>query len=157
MTWCGRNANLITNVLNHEWGFDGFVISDQATANRNEKLDIHDGLAAGTDLWLNSAAGTWVYEGYDSNPTFMNLLRNACKDILYTVANSNAMNGISAETQVVNSMPTWQKLLIAVDCVVGVILIAVAAWAYISYMKKNVLIYKDVDNTMTVDEKKKER
>ena len=123
-----------------------------------EKLDIHDGLAAGTDLWAQFPLPEPGYmRGYDSNPTFMNLLRNACKDILYTVANSNAMNGISAETQVVNSMPTWQKLLIAVDCVVGVILIAVAAWAYISYMKKNVLIYKDVDNTMTVDEKKKER
>lgn len=145
MTWCGRNLQLMTKVLRGEWGFDGFVISDQATANRTEKLDIYDGLAAGTDLWLNSAAGTWVYEGYDTNPTFMNMLRGACKNILYTVANSNAMNGLGAETKVVHQMPAWQKTLIAVDCVVGIILVAIAAWAFTSYMKKNVLIYKDME------------
>ncbi len=155
MVWCGRNPNLITNVLKNEWGFDGFVISDQATANRTERLDIYDGLAAGTDLWLNSAAGTWVYEGYATDATFMNYLRNACKDILYTVANSNAMNGIRANSQVVTVMPTWQKLLIGVDCVVGLGLAALAAWTFIAYMKKNVLIYKDVDPS-AVDTKKKE-
>jgi len=156
MTWCGRNTGLMTHVLKGEWGFDGFVISDQATANRTERLDIYDGLAAGTDLWLNSAAGTWIYEGYATNPTFMNLLRNACKNILYTVANSNAMNGISAGTIVVYQMPPWQKVLIAVDCVAGVLLISAAVWTFVAYMKKNVLIYKDVDNS-SVANKKKER
>jgi len=146
MTWCGRNPGLMTNVLRGEWGFDGFVITDQATANRTERLDIYDGLAAGTDLWLNSSAGTWVYEGYATNPTFMNLLRNACKNILYTVANSNAMNGLSATTKVVPVMPTWQKALIAVDIVFGAALIAIAVWSFIHYMKKNVLIYKDIES-----------
>lgn len=155
MTWCGRNENLMTNVLRNEWGFDGFVISDQATGFRSEKLDMYDGLMAGTDLWLNSAAGSWIFEGYDSNPTFMNLLRNACKNILYTVANSNAMNGLSADTTVANSMPTWQKALIAVNVLAGVLVLAVVAGAFISYMKKNVLIYKDVDRTETEEEEKR--
>lgn len=154
MTWCGRNEHLMTDVLRNEWGFDGFVISDQATANRTERLDIYDGLSAGTDLWLNSAAGTWVYDGYATNPTFMNMLRNACKNILYTVANSNAMNGLSANTRVVHKMPTWQKLLIGVDCVVGVLLVCAAAWAFASYMKKNVLIYKDVEQRQDETQKK---
>lgn len=159
MTWCGRNPHMMNDVLRGEWGFDGFVITDQATANRNERLDIYDGLASGTDLWLNSAAGTWVYEGYDSDPTFMNMLRNASKNILYTVANSNAMNGLSAGTRVVYSMPTWQKLLIAVDCIVGILLLAAVVWTFISYMKKNVLIYKDADRTQEDVDKseKKER
>lgn len=154
MTWCGRNASMMTQVLRNEWGFDGFVISDQATGFRSEKLDMYDGLAAGTDLWLNSAAGSWVYEGYQNDATFMNLLRNACKNILYTVANSNAMNGMSANTKVVYKMPAWQKALIAVDVVAGVLLAALAGWTFVSYMKKNVLIYKDVDNTGKKPEKK---
>ena len=154
MTWCGRNASMMTQVLRNEWGFDGFVISDQATGFRSEKLDMYDGLAAGTDLWLNSAAGSWVYEGYQNDATFMNLLRNACKNILYTVANSNAMNGMSANTKVVYKMPAWQKALIAVDVVAGVLLATLAGWTFVSYMKKNVLIYKDVDNTGKKPEKK---
>ena len=156
MTWCGRNASMMTQVLRNEWGFDGFVISDQATGFRSEKLDMYDGLAAGTDLWLNSAAGSWVYEGYQNDATFMNLLRNACKDILYTVANSNAMNGIGANTKVVYKMPAWQKALIAVDVVAGILLVTLAGWTFISYMKKNVLIYKDVDNTGKKPEAKEE-
>lgn len=125
------------------------------SAEELELVDyMYDGLAAGTDLWLNSAAGSWVFEGYDTNPTFMNLLRNACKNILYTVANSNAMNGMSANTKVVYTTPAWQKALIAVDVVAGVLLLAAAAWTFISYMKKNVLIYKDVDNTTANADKK---
>ena len=155
MTWCGRNKGLITNVLRGEWGFDGFVITDQATANRSERLDIYDGLAAGTDLWLNSAAGTWVYEGYAENPTFLSMLRNATKNILYTVANSNAMNGISAQTVVARTSAPWEKWLIALDVVVGGILVIILAYAFISYMKKNVLIYKDVDNTSDKREEEK--
>lgn len=82
------------------------------------------------------------------------MLRNACKNILYTVANSNAMNGLSANTRVVHKMPTWQKLLIAVDCAVGILLVGAAAWAFTSYMKKNVLIYKDVERRQDEVQKK---
>lgn len=140
MTWCGRNEGMMTNVLRNEWGFEGFVITDQCTANRSEALDIWDGLAAGTDLWLNAAEGTWVIEGYDSNPTVMNLLRNASKNILYAVANSNAMNGIGANTRVVPIMPAWQVWLIAIDVVAGVLIVGGAIAAFVVYMKKNVLV-----------------
>lgn len=136
MTWCGRSKNLMTNVLRNEWGFVGFVISDQCTANRNERLDNWDGMAAGTDLWLNAAAGTWVIDGYASNATVMNLLRGACKNILYTVANSNAMNGISPTTRIVDVIPAWMAWLIVVDVVLGLIIIAGAVLSFVFYMKR---------------------
>lgn len=142
MTWCGRNKGMMTDVLRGEWGFEGFVITDQCTANRSEALDIWDGMACGTDLWLNAAEGTWVIEGYASNPTVMNLLRNASKNILYTVANSNAMNGIGANTRVVPVMPAWQVWLIVIDVVAGVLILGGAAAAFAFYMKKHVLVKK---------------
>ena len=142
MTWCGRNKGMMTDVLRGEWGFEGFVITDQCTANRSEALDIWDGMACGTDLWLNAAEGTWVIEGYASNPTVMNLLRNASKNILYTVANSNAMNGIGANTRVVPVMPAWQVWLIVIDVVAGVLILGGAAAAFAFYMKKHVLVEK---------------
>ena len=143
MTWVGRNRGFMTEVLRNEWGFEGFAITDQCTANRTEALEIWDGLAAGTDLWLNAAEGTWVIDGYASNPTVMNLLRNASKNILYTVANSNAMNGIGADTRVVTIMPTWQIWLIVIDVVAGVLILGGAATAFVFYMKKNVLVNKN--------------
>ena len=142
MTWCGRNKGMMTDVLRGEWGFEGFVITDQCTANRSEALDIWDGMACGTDLWLNAAEGTWVIEGYASNPTVMNLLRNASKNILYTVANSNAMNGIGANTRVVPVMPAWQVWLIVIDVVAGVLILGGAAAAFAFYMKKHVIVEK---------------
>lgn len=136
MTWCGRSENLMTNVLRNEWGFVGFVISDQCTANRSERLDNWDGMAAGTDLWLNAAAGTWVIDGYASNPTVMTLLRRSCKNILYTVANSNGMNGISPTSRIVDVIPTWMAWLIAVDVVLGIAIVGGGVVAFVFYMKR---------------------
>jgi beta-glucosidase len=51
----------------------------------------------------------------------MTQLRTASKHILYAVANSLAMNGISSSAKVVQVMPAWQTWMIALDVVVGVL------------------------------------
>ena len=45
-------------------------------------------------------------------------MRNACKDILYTVVNSNAYASDTAIT-----LTAWVKLMIAIDIIVGALLI----------------------------------
>ena len=40
---------------------------------------------------------------HKDDPTVVNAMREAAKRILYTVANSNAMNGVSANMQVMNT------------------------------------------------------
>jgi beta-glucosidase len=54
----------------------------------------------------------------------VNSLRRASKNILYTVVNSSAMNGISETTKVVNVTPPWQYWLLALD--IFVLLLAIA-------------------------------
>ena len=45
----------------------------------------------------------------------------ATKHILYTVANSNAMNGVSANMQVIEIRPWWKNALVAADVAFGVL------------------------------------
>lgn len=54
----------------------------------------------------------------------MTQLRTASKHILYAVANSFAMNGISSTSNVVTVMPLWQKWLVAADIILGVLAVA---------------------------------
>jgi beta-glucosidase len=42
--WCGENRTLLTDILRHEWGFDGFVISDWIFGLREAGRSLHAGL-----------------------------------------------------------------------------------------------------------------
>ena len=42
--WCGDNRALLTDVLRHEWGFDGFVISDWILGIRDAARSVRAGL-----------------------------------------------------------------------------------------------------------------
>ena len=52
----------------------------------------------------------------------------------YTVANSNAMNGVTAETKIVSVTPWWKIALICVDVVLGV-LVAVSIFMLVKRIK----------------------
>lgn len=51
----------------------------------------------------------------------MSAMREATKHILYTVANSNAMNGVSSNAQVIEITPWWKTAIIVADVVFGVL------------------------------------
>ncbi len=42
--WCGQNRTLLTDVLRHEWSFEGFVISDWIFGIRDAALSVEAGL-----------------------------------------------------------------------------------------------------------------
>ena len=42
--WCGENRALLTDVLRHEWGFEGFVISDWIFGLRHAGRSLRAGL-----------------------------------------------------------------------------------------------------------------
>ena len=89
--WAGGNYDLITGVLRNEWGFNGFVLTDYWEGNYMDGMQM---LGAGGDAMLISAANdSSRVQDKDSNMT-QTLLRNSAKHILYTVANSSAMNGV---------------------------------------------------------------
>jgi beta-glucosidase len=137
LVWAGDHKGLTTNVVRNEWGFDGMIITDQASyPDSFPLLAIRPGLANGTDLWLNSGTDNWQIDGYDSNPTVMTQLRQASRHILYAVSRSLAMNGISSTTVVVSSLALWQKALVGVDIAAGAAA-AYGVYAIVRNLRKN--------------------
>ena len=116
-TWVGAHKGLMTEILRNEWGFQGMVITDQASVPSMLYQDHISGLAAGCDLWLNTNANLWSMDEYKDNATVMTNARRAAKNIIYTVSRSNAMNGITADSEVVAIIPWWQKVLYALDAI----------------------------------------
>lgn len=116
-TWAGGSEALMTNVLRGEWGFRGFAISD---FNLYPYMNPSQAIAAGTDLTLTFAPSKSYND--TSSAKAQTDIRNATHDILYTVANSNAMNGMAAGATVDYTPPTWVYLQIGVSVVVGLLL-----------------------------------
>ena len=121
--WSGGHAGLMTSALRDEWGFQGFVVTDQASFDVFAYEDLREGLRAGTDLWLNTDAGLWKLSDADMTPTVISDMQKASKHIAYAVANSNAMNGLSAGSRIVSVMPLWMKLLAALDITAGILVL----------------------------------
>lgn len=114
--WTGAHAGLIRATLREEWGFQGMVITDQASVESMFYQDMISGLWAGTDLWLNTNTRFWSLKDYQSNATVMTNVQSAAKNIIYAVAKSNAM-GVSG-TMTTDGTPLWRIGLIALDVVV---------------------------------------
>lgn len=90
--WAGGSYNLMTQVLRNEWGFKGFVVTD---ISQYKYLNVDQMIRAGTDMLLYSAQnGKPNLVSTDNNSltaTQVAAMQRAAKNILYTVANSNAM------------------------------------------------------------------
>ena len=120
--WCGANSALMTDVLKNEWGFHGIIVTDYATANGGY-MWVDMGTQAGTDLWLNSDAEAYSGDTAGISATYAQALRRASHDILYTVVNSSAMNGIDENVKVVKITPMWKIWLYCLDAFVGLVIL----------------------------------
>lgn len=113
--WSGEIYNLQTGILRNEWGMRGASLTDWSGDDPYE--DVCDGLMAGTDLWDSTyeLLHTTELAKYQDDPVIVNAMRQATHRVLYMVANSNAMNGISSTTIVKTVTPWWQVALYTVD------------------------------------------
>ena len=126
VVWSGAHEGMQTNVLRGEWGMKGFSLTDfsgnaqfEAYGVYMKSFDAAWGVLAGTDCW-DSSSVSWTNDLnnlYKDDPDVCQAMRQASHRILYTVANSNAMNGISTSQEVVAITPWWQTALYAL-CVV---------------------------------------
>jgi beta-glucosidase len=86
--------------------------------------DLRAGLAAGTDLWLNTDADLWKLSDDQMTASVVADMRTAAHNIAYAVTASNAMNGLASDSQIVAVTPLWKWALYVADVVIGLLLVA---------------------------------
>lgn len=116
--WTGGDYRLCTEILRDEWGFEGLVICDFNTCGH---MMVKDMVYAGGDLNLE-IAGVRTYAPNAKSATDVAVFRQASKNILYTIANSNAVRGTFRM-----QMPVWQIVMFVVD---GVLAAGLAVWGW---------------------------
>lgn len=123
LKWAGGDYRLITEILRDEWGFKGTVICDFNT--HPEYMFSRQMAYAGGDLNLANTPVAWV------DPTDVGdlvVLRRCAKNVIYSLANSNAMNG-----EVIGyRMPDWQIIVFVVD---AAIVIGLAVWGIVGMLQ----------------------
>lgn len=117
-TWTGASKPLLTDVLRGEWGFEGMVISDWPFDD--SYMNAEQGIRAGNDFILTTTGR----DVKDTSNAGKQAMREATHHILYTVANSNAM-----EFNYYGPTPYWLYILIAVD-VIAVVGAGVFYWKW---------------------------
>ena len=89
--WAGGSYELITEILHNEWGFNGNIVTDSYSSWSHGDMMVRSG--------ANLALGTGGLSWGTSSPTAVTALRNAAQGILYSHANSMAMNTGSTPTK----------------------------------------------------------
>lgn len=133
-TWTGGDYRLLNNVLREEWGFKGTVICDFADLSF---MDLKQMQYGGGDLYLNNLkADSWVNK---NNKVDVYVIKQCFKNYMYTLVNSNAMNGLGEGIVYTTNMATWKMTFIIVDIVVAsVIVISGAIICFLSLRKDKI-------------------
>ena len=118
---------LLTGFLRGELGMRGMCITD--FSGSSQYMDLVDGLIAGSDIWDSPMPKihTTKAANYENDAYIVTQMRNAMHHILYTVVNSNAMNGWSSTDTLKTITPWWQTAIYALIAVLAVLTI-LCAW-----------------------------
>lgn len=146
-TWCGANSNLLTDYLRGELGMRGMCITD--FSGSSQYMDLVDGLIAGSDIWDSPMPKihTTKAANYENDAYIVAQMKEALHNILYTVVNSNAMNGWSSGDRLKTVTPWWQTAIYALIAVL-VVLTALCAWRLVVAIK----LKKSMVNTAAAED-----
>jgi beta-glucosidase len=115
-TWAGGSQALMGDVLRGEWGFEGFAISD---FNLYSYMNPNEGIDAGTDLTLTFQPSKSFQD--TGSAKAVTDIREATHNVLFTVTNSNAMDGLAPGATVDYTPPAWVYIQIAATAVIGLL------------------------------------
>lgn len=133
-TWAGGDYNLVTGVLRNEWGFHGFIITDNA--NTGVFMDAGQMIRAGADGKLTNLPAGARYTFNKDDVADYHYGREAIHNILYTIANSKTMNGGMPGSRYLAKVEPYQKVIYAVDGVCGGLIAVLVVLTILRFRKK---------------------
>lgn len=137
-TWTGGSYQLITGILRNEWAFNGFVITDNA--NTGEFMDGYQMIEAGADGKLTYGADYARFDFDENDVATYHYGRESMHRMLYTIANSKAMNGAMPGSIFVDKMPLTDKVILGVNIICPVIIGLIVLINVRRFRKKNVKV-----------------
>ena len=130
--WTGESSNLMNTVLRDEWGFRGMALTDFFRNNGHGFMNADAALANGVDAMLSTFNGEENNVANPEHPTSVLQMRNACKNVMYTVVSSWAYDGEHEET----GMENWKKAGIGIDIVVALLAVGMEVLIIKGYKKR---------------------
>ena len=130
--WTGESSNLMKTVLRDEWGFRGMALTDFFRNNGHGFMNADAALANGVDAMLSTFNGEENNVANPEHPTSVLQMRNACKNVMYTVVSSWAYDGKHKET----SMENWKKAAIGIDVVIALFMAGMEVLVIRGYKKR---------------------
>ena len=130
--WTGECSNLINTVLREEWGFRGMALTDFFRNNGHGFMNADAALANGVDVMLSTFNGEENNVANPEHPTSVLQMRNACKNVMYTVVSSWAYDGEHEET----GMENWKKAGIGIDIVMALFMAGMEVLVIRGYKKR---------------------
>ena len=130
--WTGECSNLMNTVLRDEWGFRGMALTDFFRNNGHGFMNADAALANGVDVMLSTFNGEENNVANPEHPTAVLQMRNACKNVMYTVVSSWAYDGEHEET----GMENWKKAGIGIDTVIALFMAGMEVLVIRGYKKR---------------------
>lgn len=130
--WTGESSNLMNTVLRDEWGFRGMALTDFFRNNGHGFMNADAALANGVDAMLSTFNGEENNVANPEHPTSVLQMRNACKNVMYTVVSSWVYDGKHKET----GMENWKKAGIGIDVVIALFIAGMEVLVIRGYKKR---------------------
>ena len=130
--WTGESSNLMNTVLRDEWGFRGMALTDFFRNNGHGFMNADAALANGVDAMLSTFNGEENNVANPEHPTSVLQMRNACKNVMYTVVSSWAYDGEHEET----GMENWKKAGIGINIVIALFMAGMEVLVIRGYKKR---------------------
>ena len=120
--YASAHSGLLEQIVRNEWGFKGWIVTDMAAAP--DYMNWLGSVKNGTSgmLTTNATTSASKFGSMESNKAkilkdteFQEKMQLAIKSYLYSIARSNAMNGITENTKTNYVLTWWQKAIIGAE------------------------------------------
>ena len=132
----GASPAVLNNILREEWGFRGFVLTDYYGVYGYQDADRM--IRGGNDCMLVAYDTETNHVTDTKSATSVLAMRQASKNILYTVVNSRAYDAENLQT----GLMAWQIAAIIIDIILAAGIIALEIAALKKFKKRNAELVK---------------